>query len=62
MKDTSIHPVGARSFDSHRKEELMLREDVMQKCCPGWREGVKTIARDLAVDGKDLKRFVCTRR
>ena len=59
MSDTPNHPVGSPPCDRHREEELMLREDVVQEVLARLArgEGVKTIARELGVDRKTVKRW-----
>jgi len=59
MSETLSSPVGSPPCDHHRSEELMLREDTVQEMLARLArgEGVKTIARDLGVDRKTVKRW-----
>ena len=59
MSETISSAVGSPPCDHHRSEELMLREDTVQEILARLArgEGVKTIARDLGVDRKTVKRW-----
>ncbi len=59
MSHTTTNPVGSAPCDHHRSEEPMLREDTVQEMLARLArgEGVKTIARDLGVDRKTVKRW-----
>ncbi len=59
MAETTIHPVGSAPCEAHRGEEPMLREDTVQEMLARLArgEGVKTIARELGVDRKTVKRW-----
>lgn len=59
MSETISSPVGFTPCDHHKSEESMLREDMVQEMLARLArgEGVKTIARDLGVDRKTVKRW-----
>lgn len=59
MSETTTDRVGSTPCDHHRSEELMLREDTVQEMLARLArgEGGKTIARDLSVDRKTVKRW-----
>jgi len=59
MSETSRHAVGFEPCAPHRSEEPMLREDTVQEMLARLArgEGVKTIARELGVDRKTVKRW-----
>ena len=59
MSETISSAVGSPPCDHHRSEELMVREDTVQEMLARLArgEGVKTIARDLGVDRKTVKRW-----
>ncbi len=59
MSPTTTDPVGSAPCHHHRSEEPMLREDTVQEMLARLArgEGVKTIARDLGVDRKTVKRW-----
>jgi len=59
MSETSQSSVGSLPCDHHRSEEPMLREDTVQEILARLArgEGIKTIARELEVDRKTVKRW-----
>lgn len=59
MSDTSPSSVGSVPCDHHGSEEPMLREDTVQEILArvARGEGIKTIARELGVDRKTVKRW-----
>lgn len=59
MSETSQSSVGSLLCDHHRSEELMLREDTVQEVLARLARGerIKTIARELGVDRKTVKRW-----
>ena len=59
MSDTSTSSVSSVPCDHHRSEELMLREETVQEVLARLARGerIKTIARELGVDRKTVKRW-----
>ncbi|MDH5319305.1 MAG: IS21 family transposase [Nitrospira sp.] len=59
MSETSQTSVSSTPCDHHRSEEPMLREDTVQEILArvARGEGIKTIARELGVDRKTVKRW-----
>jgi len=59
MSETTLYPVGSAPCGQPRGEEPMLREDTVQELLARLArgEGVKTIARELGVDRKTVKRW-----
>lgn len=59
MLETIQSSVGSAPCDHHRNEEPMLREDTVQEILARLArcEGIKTIARELEVDWRPVKRW-----